>query len=903
MSWADVIATGIGGDGVEFRLVVEGCPVEFVTTARMAGDCIELGQEGKRRVSGLLREGLGFTESVYLAGAELDVGISPARIVETPGRDVDAATEAFTREPRTVAWLLTTLGESGDLAVVRDDSEIEIGAHYHIGTEVVRVVNYLDHEVEIERGRWRTTPQRHHTDGTDGTPVIRALTVAPLTWIGRRTWLYAHGADELGVGDTGTLIAQGVIGSDPQLEGGDATTWLLNLQSRWTILEQEIGAGNDDPRTLAGIYYPGNRAFRIAVNRASGATNTGASEIGPRFHLAGFFRSNEDWALYVAETLNADATIASWGWVFLPSVDSRGRWQLHVRIVGATAYYPQIWGGSPLDGEFDGRVRSLDFDREVGQVDPGGAYVVSWGPGIFREAVPPDELRRVPRSLNTSLRDEVFADDPAALANFPETRIYLNSVRGLLADSSITFSQREPEGGGDAPEPHTTLIFSVDTSAGSVTCGSPPQLIAVGEWTQEITVTTHIRPLSLSPLAPFTLAGFRDRLIALGPRDANNGTIPLVTADDLASWTEVVEGIAATAADVYRTRRYIFGTGVRLTDVLVHDARLLGAFFHLDAEGRIAIRPLTIDTQPLSADYDLSDEDGTILTDDGFGELTSGNDGNVNVVEIHRGYDPIEDKWTRGTIRVRDVEGMSNARKERVIEIKPRSTSRRVEIDQELAQQLAAPVRALFSGRIIHHTFSVPLSRFHVLVGDTVRVTSSTLPYDGARRVNAGGTRGMYRVRGVVVARDWSDISSGRGKLTVLISSRMAEVGGYAPSARIASASGSGTSWTLELEANRYAPAGRTDAEYFEVGDVVHLRQWDVDTPTTRTGTVTSVSGNSVAVALTASWSGLGGATYELGFANANVVQEDQRAYVFIGNSAARVDDGGAGRNARTFAP
>lgn len=909
-TWANVTATGVGGDGVEFRLVIEGLPYEPCTDGMVTGACSESGQSGKRRIGGLLRESVGFTETAYLAGAKLDIGITPLRIVETAGpADLDALTSIFTKVPTAKAWLSATLGSDAFTdtgATVHSSADLEVDEHYHLGTEVVRVAAIAGTSVTLERELWRTTAQRHTVEETDGTPKIRALRDAPSTWINRRVWLYAHGADELDLADTGTLIFRGVLQSDPQLEGGDATTWILNVASRWTILEQEIGAGNDKPRQVSGIYYPGSYALTIFVRRSTDATRGGALADEGTVRIVGRYATQEAFGKALADALNATTAATNAGWTF-SVVEYDGQWELRVTM-GAVPYYPEIQGGSPVDGWFTNRVRTTISSVDdlpgtvVDTVSASTSYFVEWGAapaiGAFAAWNPPPvpviEMRRVPRTIGCPSNG--WAHSTASdVTTHPSTRVYLTSIDGISAGSTMLIAQPGGEG-----EPHRVEVSTVDDATGAVTGvdGRPVLLLVSGQHTQEITTSLRVGAEGIN------LADFRDALIAAAPDGANSGGVPFVLGDDLADWSTVVDAIAATNPRLYDERDYTFQQGVRLTEVLEHEAMICGLFYYLDADFKIGVRPLTLDTQDVADSHVLSDEDGSIITEGGFGELASGEDGQVNVVEFHRGYDPQEDKHVGGKVRVRSVEGVTDARKERVLEVKPKSRAfgDRDALDEERAYELAEPVLALFGGKILHYTVSVSLKHFGVLVGDTVLVSSQTLPYNGARACNSE-SGGMRSVRALVVARDWSEIASGTGRLTLLVPG--ADVVGYSPSGRVASASGATTSWTLTLEANRYSPSGSVDASYFVAGDVVELVEWDAASPTTRVGTVDSVSGNDVAVTLESSWTGLGGATYILTFVNPTTADLAERQYEYaqIADSTLRRSTYSGSAGARIFAP
>jgi hypothetical protein len=181
-----------------------------------------------------------------------------------------------------------------------------------------------------------------------------------------------------------------------------------------------------------------------------------------------------------------------------------------------------------------------------------------------------------------------------------------------------------------------------------------------------------------------------------------------------------------------------------------------------------------------------------------------------------------------------------------------------------------------------------------------VLVTSHAMPYAGGRTVNGG--LGMSASRAIVVGREW-DFEAGVGRLTLLVTGL--EAYGYAPTGRLASASGSGTSWTLTLEATHYAPAGVADASYFRAGDDIAIREWNANTPTIRTGVVVSVSGNDVAVTLDSSWAGIGGSTWTLVAGPSDEASASQlERFAYVANSQLRIGlASSASTRAREFAP
>ena len=110
------------------------------------------------------------------------------------------------------------------------------------------------------------------------------------------------------------------------------------------------------------------------------------------------------------------------------------------------------------------------------------------------------------------------------------------------------------------------------------------------------------------------------------------------------------------------------------------------------------------------------------------------------------------------------------------------------------------------------------------------------------------------------------------------------DAGGYTPTGRIASQTGATTAWVLTLDADEYGPGGSVaDASFFSAGMEIRIVEWDSDTPTVRTGSVDSVSGNAVTVTLDSSWTP-GASTWNLLFAESTTsgLTSAQKAYSWI---------------------
>jgi hypothetical protein len=860
--------------------------------------------DGRTRVHGLLREGLGFSERAYLAGAELAISINAIRIIETPYPHLDSASSIFAALPSTKCYLAATLETADTSMTVDSAADIAVGDYLHSATETVEITGLVGTIATITRGKWRTTAQRHTVTTSAGRPAVRPMRDGVRVWAGRRCWLYAHGRSELGVADAGTLVWRGRLAAEPSLDA-DSITWNLPIGSRWDLLDQEIGADLDKPRALRGAYYPGRSPFTINWYTSNTGTRGGpytTAGLTPySITMCGHYETNEDFADALVAAMNATSTVFEFSWI-----DVGGQWELVVTIP-AVARYLEMNGGSPVDGWFQGTCVPMEDGASTGRAPGIGtviastAYLVGWSDtparggfmwGVGPPPIPATQMRRIPRTMNAPA--DWSTGTPAEMVSYPTSTVYLDDVSGIAVGDTLMIA---PAGGGEDVPVRTFEVGSVDTATGSVTTADDRSLliVAAGSVTDEIKVSKTI-----GDGAGITLAAFRDALIADAPEGANDATTPWILADDLADWTSAV-GTAVNGRDFLQRRLYAFYQGVRASDVIKHECRAYGLFPYLDADFKVALRPLTLDTASVSLDRYLDADDGTILTEESFGEMTSGEDGNVNVIVFERSYDPVEDKYAGSPIRVVTVEGVSESKKQRVLDIKPKVRPVGLELTPDDAYRMSDPIRAMFGGQILHYTISVPGTFWTVLVGDSVVITSPQLPYNGARTVHDPGL-GLVTRTMTVVGRSW-DFETGTGKLTGLVTGL--NVAGYAPTALPFSFTDlGGNAWDLEITPQHYAPSGGQDVSYFTVGDKVRVIEWDAASPTIHTAEVTSiVLGNDTMVLQFGAPFVPGAATWIVAFDESDLVVAAQRAYCYVASSTKRIADGSTGTAARVFAP
>ena len=905
-----LIAAGSGA--LEFRLVIEGARRIWVTAEAMAGTQ----SDDRVRVPGLRYDGLGFTERVYIAGAEHDAQINSVTIEEMSGAWLGAATEEFTTIAERICDLALTLDttDPGTAKVPAGNGAVfTSGNRYHVGTECVKVtaidatpVDPLPDELTIDRGEWDTAAQEHPSSVGEAAQVS-ALYDNPTGFSGRRCWLYAHTPSELAVASEGTIVWRGVLSREPALVDDDGLAWSLAIEPRTRALEASLAGGFDQPLKLRGIYYPGERPLTLYVSRMSTAAAFTGTPTSVTVKLAGFWETQEAFCTALDAKLNGDATISSWGVRFTvrPFADT---WDLLVTI-DVTPLYIQVTAGSDIDGQFDGYLQAdpaVAAGIEVPGDDAAGAvFSVSASTtyrckrsATFTGLVPAEEMRRVPRSNNAG---HGTASTTADVASFPATRLYLTRIGALVSGDDLLVSPPtvdETGAPGEELPAQILRIASVSASTNSVISSEggdasrPPRIIASGGFCPAITGAARYAS------GDGDVADLRDDLISRAPTVANRGRGPWVTSDDLASWTTAAEE-AASGRSFLAHRVYTFGKPVKAIEVLREEWKLAGLIPYLDASAKLAVRQFT-----LGGNGDPVIEIGADqhLVDGGQGTVTGEADGLVTVVHALTGYDPAEDEHSGGDIIYRGLSAIARVKEERVLEIAPRSRAVGAEPTWEDLSERARSLIALFGDRRTQVVkIDVTLECFDVLIGDGLTLTIPALPSDGARTEWTPGS-GMIDRGGILIGREW-DLSEGAGQFEVLL--HELELAGYAPSCRVTGAAGATTTWTLTVTQNHYAPTGINDTSFFAVGQAIRLIEWDSATPNTEEGTITALTATTVDVTIT-SWGGMGGATYYTLVPDTSDDADTaaaQLAYMYQGSATGRIPLASGSRTPRVYAP
>lgn len=888
-----------GSGKLDFELRFEGLAYIFVSNEDDTS--ISAGDQGTR-VPGLQYEGLGFSERVYLPGAELDVSIDEVKIDEVPGAWLGIATSVFSKIAARVGTLTATLLAGDTTANVLDSSVFPDG-FYYMGTETIKVVaRPTGTTLTIERGKYLSTAQEHPvSSGEDA--IATDIYDAPTGFATRRVWLYARTPNESTTADT-TIVWRGLLSREPTLSE-DTLTWSFGVAPRTKALDASLAGGFDKPFGLRGIYYSGIAPFWISVRRwTTAAPATVDADVGP-LTLSGFWETQAEFLEDLLTLLNGNATIATWGGVSFSTQEFGSHWDLFV-TVSATPKYITVTGGSAVDGTH----RPMLADaRPLGDEDGfADVFIVlastTYHCQRFTESgslIRYGDQRRVPR-LSTS--GTWITGSASDISTYPRGRIYLDRLGSLSTGDDLVIVPQYSHSlrGAPAPFPESAPaadvfpILTVSSAGGYVEVNSydpSPRILSSGD--VQPTITSAARYAA----GDGDLEDFRASLLTRAPSVANRGQGPWVTSDDVASWSTVVAEAAAGRPWLLH-RVYSFAKPVKAIDVLREEWKLLGVFPRLDADAKLSIRLLTVDTA-VSASVAITSS--SLLQDESFGGVSGDADGLINTVEFLRGYDPAEDKHTERTFIFRGMVALARVHDVRKLEIAPKARAVGDEPEWEDVYDTAARLIAFFgTRRVTSVKFETTLVNFAVLVGDWIELTIEALPFDGTRAEWTSGG-GITAKRALVIGRSWG-LSTGVGQFEVLMPEAADNAAGYAPSCKVTGASGAGTAWTLTVTQTYYAESGN-DTAHFVAGQGIRLIEFDVASPTIREGYVASVSATTVGVTLSAAWGGLGANTYTLSYDTSDDADTtaSQLLKCFLASSTGRIPLASGTQAARDFAP
>lgn len=906
MSWANLLASGSGF--ANYRLMVEGWPHQWTTHPSIAADPEGTEAGFPRKVyPGLSFEGLRISERLVLRDAWPEVDGITARIVPTDSNE--DTLNGFTRDARSVAELTESIDADTTTWSTRP---VLTGGVFHLGTEAV----VSDGEGDITRGHWNSQAQDHPTDdGVYATPV--QIYNWPPTMEGRRAYLYAYGTGDDPLGE-GTVIWRGVVSSPPAMDS-DGLSWVIDIAPITAVFDQSVGTSDKVEYHVRGIYHSGRCPLVMKIR----TRDDGVQEV-PQITALGFFETEEAWAEYVNGQIATKVAAATGG----------ASTNLHLVSYRPNAGTPYFYVAAATATDTPLEIVVWDFlDGNTLQLSPGepakngspitltGVASISAG-GVDGEfgigaadtqppwqyPLPPGrtllgEIRFVARhSKYFSQWRSFYTFDPSNL--WPSNRVYLNSVIGLDIGDTLLVKN------GD--EVRAIRINNIDTDN---------RWIAVDLLT-EPSRGVHIS--SESTIVPLRIygedtnwSGFMAELVSQSSA-ANGGDTPWITNADVAmdAWPAIW---SLYPIDPYWSRRtYHFVKQVRVRDVFAAELMLTGFMAHLAGDGRLNIAPMPFVSPQMSASSTLTDDE-ILLPTDGFSGMfptwKAQADGLVNIAQVRLGYNVNTDEFEEdGDYTIRMVPSIAahksgdkasqtievrsqTAGQERTLNTVPPGATDMPAITAVQITDSVMPYLRCLSNDYAVVTVAVPFTKFGVLVGDIVEVTSQFIP-------NGLGGRGVVSKKAICVGRTWEldPAAQGMGTLSLWIPRSVGA--GYAPTGRITAQSGDGDTWTITLDpANMFNLAWSESQDgnvikHFAANEPIQIVQVDSTTPIVVVGMITDVHSDSseLDVVLDSSWTP-GAYAWNLRFYyDGSTYVERQQAYGWVADSNGQLVDESSAR-------
>lgn len=861
----------MGGAIWAFRLEIEGLGYEPVTDPGMEQSLTVGTENGRERIVGLKRDGLSFSESVDLMRAKTTAKGMTAKIVD---RQVDSIwTTALASNPGATTWLTATMSSSTTSMSVTNTDEFAIGDIVHLGTEAMRVTAVPGvTTLTVSRAHWGSIAQKHYTQEAENLSRPMVSRDSPPFLEGRRCRLYRYkvGTDDL-QGD-GTQIWCGFVSGDAKL-ASNAGTWSLKLDSPYTLFKQDMGGALEDELGPIGISIPATHPVVITVTERQGERTYSTVADSIEIKIDGYFKDQDAFVAAINEKLQTETTtesatgVSGWDaeWILAIS-DGAAGWHFEYEV-GSSSYTTHF----SMDHPAEGQLKSSAIPRTI-----------SVGTVVTHT---PDRSKGIPGAGKVPRGGVGGADltpyDPRDDGRY----VYVGGTATITANHVLLLEF------GEDGESVMLDVTAFDSTTRKATVIPVDQLYWYGADTG-LQIT-----LARSYVKGGSLADLRDELVSIGPEEANLGSVPFFTDEDLADWTV---NIAASyrGRDFQTTRYYDAAASFDAADLLEHEARLLNGYWAQEGDGRIGFKQLRVPTITDFSEVDL-DESQIILGNGGFPRWERMSMGSLNTVIIKTGWDHKEEEHTGTTITVRDVQAVSARKAMKVLEIAPRSRWTVAGIygvalsgilDYEEAVQIAQVPLSIF-GRT-YATLDVTVNGATdldlvetALCGEFVTVSSSVAP-------NGIGARGWVSQPAVIISRSW-DLASGVGSLKLL--TVLASRAGYAPSLRVtANAVVSGNQYDLtvtdtDFNGDDLYPAGSVPSDFIRVDHRLDLVTFDSTGMTPVVGTVDQWN-NATSIRVTFdSAPSFSGEQY-LRFADASEADGTQPLYAYFADDSAEID-------------
>lgn len=915
MSWADVTTYGSGF--LRFAIVIEGWPEIWVTDSSITLTDGTFGARGRSVRTGLLRDGLRFTERADLAQGKFTADSMRIRCVSADERE--HALASFGSVGQSAGILATDL-EADDTTITLL-APVAADGYYHVGTEVI----YIDlNESEpgltmnITRAHWDTQAQSF-IQVQDNELMTHRVYGRPRTAEGRRVTLYVWGDTDDATGydpegeeiTMGRPIWRGIISVPPQLER-DNQTWAISADHISTVFRQQLCARNDDIK-VTGIWHPSDAPLYVYTFDPDNGTR-----YDQRAHV--FWvgdvvllqtKSVEIFANLLAET---DSNLGDFFTDMHLVNREDGVWVLRGHTVASPGDYDNDTIHVGVISHLCGGLLATTWKKVTNN------HVVDGTNGTFQaNSVYEAEFSSQPQppvnstatlfgwwNLHGQPRDEatftrrlgvshVMTD--SEIEDYDSHRLYIDRDWSGITANALSVDQESlvrPESFVSRDESKGALTLTVTDSGFDADYGTyfirvietdrPDSNIFHGWATSEAVIV----PVYATD-EPTDVVGLINNLVERAAQYSNDGNVPFIRDTDFDLDTEIIHSVPEVSA----SRNYAFSKPVAVEDVIAEELKLTASMLSTraqDAKPTFVRMPIITGTSVVT--FSRAIDRTTMQTpENGNGawpsyELQS--QGIATMVHVKDLYDSIEDDHNGTQRTVADANLLSSHKRRGLLEITiaPKSTRGSGQaLTQGEAISIAAPILAVLGREYFTTQIPVPFSMFYAMIGDIVSVTASYLP-------NANGTRGVTNKRCMVIAREWN-LDSGQNRHGVLtLLGLLEDLSGYTPSGMVSGYSGAGVAFTLLLGAfptlggddinALISPRGDGDvASTFAIGDAIRIVQFGVASPTIIQGTVTAVGVGSVSVAFVSPWTP-GANVWALEYDGAATATTAQKLYAFV---------------------
>jgi hypothetical protein len=867
MSWADVIARGSGA--IAYRLVIAGHPLEFVSASSLIG----AGTDDRERIGGLEARSIQWSETLDPAAVKLRASGFTARIVDDGSHRTG---DSFVRQPSRINYLTSSV-TSGTVAIPMANTNHANGDIFYLGNECFKITSgggTAAPSCSGTRGYRDSIATAHFVDPTLGLSRPEITFEEPGQYNGRPSiegslaYLYAYGDGETG---TGTLVWRGIVAAQPKLR--DLTVWEVELDSVASVLDQTLGADLAEPSVLRGINYDNLTAPQFQISILSGADYDGAVQhtatVGGA-DLAGYYETQEEFC----DALNALIRAASSGWgthalnrtsgdrpTLIAAPTDTGAW----RFVYNTPSSSHRWCNVATLNETTARIDPVYTDGGFPLTRSDGVRVFSvassesYYPYSFELMEGAGTVPRGFLGYHTS-RTIVFTDT-----------VYLGGTLSLTTDDTVALEWPAFNGFDAVSRQYNVISFDTTTRSAKLSLGVVPRGVRSSVFRYYTaagvpTLTTSRSYINSGPFSDFIFVLIND-----SPEFSATGRMPLVTGEHIDN-TGLATTIASITAgrDWLASRSYLGTSDVALAKMIEEECKLYGLVPSITTDGRLSFVPFRVGAATEATSYTVDETKN--LSGAQMPGFEPSAFGLLNTIQLRTGFDPKTGKHIGRTFVVRDSAALSRNPLPRMMKIEPRSSwADDLAIPYSEVLAMAQTWLGVLGAAYQTITVACRLDAIDAVIGSQVAVSVAQLPN------TLDGGRGITLASGVVIGRRVRPLDA-IVELTVLTT--QVRVAGYAPSSLVDTVTlVSGSTYDIVLDATQ--PPGYATTSTWQIGDVIQVSQYDATSPTSVTGTVTTVDAITRTVTATLSGAAPSG-TLTLEYRSATVVAAQQERYAFI---------------------